>query len=109
MTQPAGQTVLVTGANRGLGHEFVVQLLERGVACVCAAARDPRRVDVDDLRVVPVERGVTDPTLIARGAALDTDEIPGQPGPQYLVEAEGEDRVQAGATNVDLVGRGIAA
>jgi hypothetical protein len=40
-----------------------------------AAARDPRRVDIDDLRVVPVELHVTDPTSIARGATLATDEV----------------------------------
>ena len=40
MTDLAHQTVLVTGANRGLGKEFVAQLLERGVAKVYAGARD---------------------------------------------------------------------
>lgn len=35
--------VLVTGANVGLGREFVRQLLERGAAKVYAAARRPDR------------------------------------------------------------------
>jgi NAD(P)-dependent dehydrogenase (short-subunit alcohol dehydrogenase family) len=41
MTQLAAQTAFVTGANRGLGREFVHQRLERGVAMVYATARDP--------------------------------------------------------------------
>ena len=39
MTTLADQTVLVTGANRGLGREFVEQLLSRGVAKVYAEAK----------------------------------------------------------------------
>ena len=42
MTLLADQTVLVTGANRGMGREYVAQLLDRGVTKVYAAARDPR-------------------------------------------------------------------
>ncbi len=37
-----GRTVLVTGANGGLGREFVTQALERGARKVYAAARTPR-------------------------------------------------------------------
>jgi hypothetical protein len=37
-TSLAGQTVLVTGANRGMGREYVSQLLGRGVTKVYAAA-----------------------------------------------------------------------
>ena len=48
MTTVTDQTVLVTGANRGIGAEFVTQLLERGAAKVYAAARDPRSVDASD-------------------------------------------------------------
>src|SRR5680860_1321615 len=73
MTQLAPQTALVTGANRGLGREFVRQLLERGVTKVYAAARDPKSIDVTDLRVVPLQLDVTDPDSVARAAELADD------------------------------------
>ena len=38
-----GRTVLITGANGGLGGQFVQQALERGAAKVYAAARTPKR------------------------------------------------------------------
>ena len=50
---------VVTGANRGLGHQFASQLLERGAAKVYAAARDPQRVDLPG--VVPLQLDITDP------------------------------------------------
>ena len=73
MTQLAAQTALVTGANRGLGREFVSQLLERGVAKVYAAARDPHTIDVSDQRVVPLQLDVTDPESVARAAEIADD------------------------------------
>ena len=48
MTLLAGQNALVTGANRGMGREYVTQLLDRGVATVYATARDPRSIDHAD-------------------------------------------------------------
>jgi NAD(P)-dependent dehydrogenase (short-subunit alcohol dehydrogenase family) len=73
MTSLANQTVLVTGANRGMGREYVAQLLGRGVAKVYAAARNPRAIDVADPRVVPLQLDVTDPTSIAEAAQAATD------------------------------------
>jgi NAD(P)-dependent dehydrogenase (short-subunit alcohol dehydrogenase family) len=73
MTQLAHQVVLVTGASRGLGREFVRQFLDRGVAKVYAAARDPRTVAVDDPRVVPLQLDVTDPGSVARAAETAQD------------------------------------
>jgi len=73
MTRLAAQTALVTGANRGLGREFVHQLLERGVTKVYAAARDPKSIDVTDPRVVPLQLDVTDPDSVARAAELADD------------------------------------
>jgi len=73
MTQLANQTALVTGANRGLGREFVRQLLDRGVAKVYAAARDPRTIVVDDPRLVPLQLDVTDANSVARAADVAQD------------------------------------
>jgi NAD(P)-dependent dehydrogenase (short-subunit alcohol dehydrogenase family) len=68
MTSLANQTVLVTGANRGMGREYVAQLLDREVRKVYAAARDPRTIDVEDPRVVPLQVDVTDATSVAESA-----------------------------------------
>lgn len=73
MTALAEQTVLVTGANRGMGREYVRQLLDRGVARVYAAARDPRGIDVVDPRVVPIALDVTDRASVAAAANMATD------------------------------------
>ena len=71
MTSLHGAVVLVTGANGGLGTEFVHQALERGAAKVYATARTPRQWDDD--RVVPLELDVTDAASIAAVAALARD------------------------------------
>ena len=73
MTKLAEQTALVTGANRGMGREYVSQLLDRGAAKIYAAARDPRTIDLVDPRVVPLELDVTDPASIARAAEAAHD------------------------------------
>src|SRR5256886_14089625 len=73
MTQLVNQTVLVTGANRGIGREFVRQLLDRGVAKVYAAARDPQTIVADDPRVVPLQLDVTDAGSVARAAQTAQD------------------------------------
>ena len=57
MTSLQGAVVLVTGANGGLGTEFVHQALERGAAKVYATARTPR--EWNDDRVVPLQLDVT--------------------------------------------------
>lgn len=73
MTTIAQRTVLVTGANRGLGREFVDQLLTRGAATVLAAARDIATIERTDDRVVPVSLDVTDPGSVAALAAAHPD------------------------------------
>jgi NAD(P)-dependent dehydrogenase (short-subunit alcohol dehydrogenase family) len=73
MTSLADQTVLVTGANRGMGREYVAQLLDRGVTKVYAAARDPRTIDVADPRVVSLQLDVTDAASVAEAAAAASD------------------------------------
>jgi NAD(P)-dependent dehydrogenase (short-subunit alcohol dehydrogenase family) len=57
-----GKTVLVTGANRGLGRALVDEALTRGAKRVYAASRRP--VIVTDERVTPLTLDVTDPRQI---------------------------------------------
>lgn len=67
----SGRHVLVTGANGGLGEEFVAQALERGATKVYAAARSPRRWD--DPRVQPLDLDLNDPGSAARAAEVAPD------------------------------------
>ena len=67
----SGATVLVTGANGGLGAHFVHQALERGAAKVYAAARNPK--DWSDDRIVPLALDVTSPESIAAAADIADD------------------------------------
>ena len=73
MTSLAGQTVLVTGANRGMGREYIGQLLDRGVTKVYAAARDPRTIDATDPRVIPLRLDVTYAASVAEAGAAASD------------------------------------
>ena len=68
-----GRTVLVTGANGGLGEVFVLQALQRGAKKVYAGARRPK--PWDDRRVVPLSLDITNPGDVARAvsAAPDVD------------------------------------
>lgn len=59
----AGRTVLVTGANRGLGQALVTEALSRGAATVYAAARSP--ITHDDDCVVPLAVDLDEPDSIA--------------------------------------------
>ena len=62
----ADKTMLVTGANRGLGRALVDEALRRGAKRVYATSRQPMAV-ADD-RVTPVTLDVTDPTQIREAA-----------------------------------------
>jgi NAD(P)-dependent dehydrogenase (short-subunit alcohol dehydrogenase family) len=68
-----GRTVLVTGANGGLGEQFVAQALERGARKVYAAARSPKRWA--DAKVQAISLDITNSGDIARAvtAAPDVD------------------------------------
>ena len=59
-------TVLVTGANRGLGKAFAEALVAAG-ATVYAGARDPRSVTTPGVTAVRLD--VTDPASVASAAA----------------------------------------
>lgn len=63
--------VLVTGANRGIGAEFVAQLKERGAAKIYAASRDASAIGVDG--VEPIRLDITDPSQIQAAAAAAGD------------------------------------
>jgi NAD(P)-dependent dehydrogenase (short-subunit alcohol dehydrogenase family) len=66
-----GATILVTGANGGLGREFVRQGLDRGARRVYAAARTPQTWE--DPRVVPLRLDLTDLESIAAAAQFAPD------------------------------------
>jgi NAD(P)-dependent dehydrogenase (short-subunit alcohol dehydrogenase family) len=77
MSRIEGKSVLVTGANRGIGRAFVEQLLLAGAAKVYATARN--REALNDLvaagngRVVPLALDVTKPEMIEAVAAAHGD------------------------------------
>lgn len=63
-------TALVTGANRGLGRRFALELVARG-AKVYAAARRPETIDIPG--VIPIQLDITDPESVRRAAEIATD------------------------------------
>ncbi|MET7280741.1 SDR family oxidoreductase [Kribbella sp. NPDC005582] len=67
------QIALVTGANRGIGRQFVLELLERGARKVYASARRTETLDFDDARVVPVRLDLLDHESVVAAAAAAGD------------------------------------
>jgi NAD(P)-dependent dehydrogenase (short-subunit alcohol dehydrogenase family) len=65
----AGSVALVTGANRGLGREYVRQVRERGATRVYATARRP--VDIPGAETLHLD--VTDPASVAAAAEVARD------------------------------------
>lgn len=61
---------LVTGANRGLGRRFALDLLARG-AKVYAAARRPETIDIPG--AVAIQLDITDPESVRRAAQTASD------------------------------------
>ena len=65
-------TILVTGANRGIGLALVQALLDAGASRIYAAARHPdqlaKAVAADPARVVPVQLDVTDAASVDSAA-----------------------------------------
>ena len=59
-----GRSVLVTGANRGLGQALVSEALRRGAARVYAGTRRP--LGEPHERVTQLTLDITDPSQIAR-------------------------------------------
>jgi NAD(P)-dependent dehydrogenase (short-subunit alcohol dehydrogenase family) len=104
----AGETVLVSGANRGLGRALVEACLEAGARRIYAGARDPQRLDdvvaTAPDRVVPLPLDITDPRSLAAAAerAADVSVLFNNAGvlASYSVLASGdEDIAQDFATN----------
>jgi len=103
MTTLTDATVLVTGANGGLGAAFVQQALDRGAAKVYATARTPRTWD--DERIVPLALDVTDQASVdaaARAAADATIVVnnAGIGGSAPLLETSVDEVERVFATNV---------
>jgi len=64
-------TVLITGANRGIGLAFAREALARGARKVYAGARDPSTMTLPG--VVPLRLDVTSPEQVAAAAQLAGD------------------------------------
>lgn len=67
----ANSTVLVTGANRGIGLAFTRELLARGARKVYAGARDPSTIKQPGVTAVRLD--VTKPEQVDAAAALAGD------------------------------------
>ncbi|PYY61456.1 short-chain dehydrogenase [Curtobacterium sp. MCSS17_011] len=103
MTDLTNAVVLITGANGGLGAEFVRQALERGATKVYATARNPRTWN--DERIVPLALDVTSQESVdaATRAAADTTIVvnnAGIGGMEPLLETSVAEVERLFATNV---------
>lgn len=71
------RTVLVTGANRGIGKAILDEAIRRGAAKVYAAVRDVPSaaplVETHGTRVVPIHLDLADPESISAAAQTATD------------------------------------
>ncbi|MEK8104095.1 hypothetical protein NKG94_01330 [Micromonospora sp. M12] len=70
--QIKGSIAVVTGSNRGIGRQYVAQLLERGAVKVYATSRGGQSVDLPG--AVPLALDISDPDSVraAAEAAADT-------------------------------------
>lgn len=98
-----GAVVLITGANGGIGGEFVAQALTRGAAKVYATARVPRTWE--DERIVPLQLDVNDSASVSAAvdAAADVTVLINNagilPASASILEAPAEELRQVMETN----------
>jgi NAD(P)-dependent dehydrogenase (short-subunit alcohol dehydrogenase family) len=64
----AKKSILITGANRGIGHALVLEALQRGAQRVYAGTRSG--LDITDRRVVPVALDVTNDRQIEQAVRV---------------------------------------
>jgi len=68
------KTILITGANRGIGAALVTAALELGAKKVYASARNPAKLPAfNDARVVPLALDITDAASIRAAAEQAAD------------------------------------
>ena len=68
------KSVLITGANRGIGYALVKALLAKGASKVYAGARNPQKLqDFGDDRVVPIELDITSKDQVDAAARTADD------------------------------------
>ena len=91
-----GRTVLVTGANGGLGEQFVLQAIERGASKVHAATRTSR--EWPDPRIKPLKLDITSEddvraaVVVARDVDLLINNAAIAPQGDFLLGSEDEAR-----------------
>lgn len=68
-----GKTILVSGANRGIGKAIVAAALKHGAKKVYAGARNVQSIQANDPRVVALQLDITDKAQIAKAVAQATD------------------------------------
>ena len=71
----SNSTILITGANRGIGRRIVDSLLTAGAPRIHAGARDPAKLGalVENERIVPIALDVTRPEQVAAAAERCAD------------------------------------
>ncbi|QEG21627.1 SDR family oxidoreductase [Mariniblastus fucicola] len=102
------KTVLVTGANRGIGKVILEEALQRGATKVYAAVRDldsaKPLVEAHGDRVVPVRLDLNDPASITAAAELanDVDVVVNNAGVLKQSEATSDDAIESLKFEMDV-------